>query len=283
MPSKTLLYRDTPWQVRSLVEMLVTSGIPVPPEAVSAPAGVPVAQSRVSVRVEHGGMFLTAVWDTAEAEYANGIDISDWQTVLVTGPGMRVVPDSWARVVGLLAHPSWMHPEYIDADEELLRWHSDDHGKTWQRPASPTTGADLHDAIRQYVRATSMTGRLVVGESEVKILPGWAWDDAPSPGWCVRYTPLHEGYPRPGAGELWTIGQVADYLGYTGKSAAGSARKQLSRWGVTAARSEPGQGGASLYDANQVRAAREASPGKGRRGAARTRGRFTPGEAGGDG
>ncbi|MFJ8159013.1 hypothetical protein [Streptomyces sp. NPDC094468] len=76
--------------------------------------------------------------------------------------------------------------------------------------------------------------------------------------------------------ELWTVSVVAAYLGFTGKSATGSARKQLSRWGIAAASREPGRSGESLYLAAQVRAAHEGRPSPGRRGAARGEGgRFT--------
>ncbi|MEU8718447.1 hypothetical protein [Streptomyces sp. NPDC048663] len=78
------------------------------------------------------------------------------------------------------------------------------------------------------------------------------------------------------AEELWTVSVVAAYLGFTGKSATGSARKQLSRWGIAATSREPGRNGESLYLAAQVRAAHEARPGRGRHGAARSEGgRFT--------
>ncbi|MFE2070657.1 hypothetical protein ACFXDH_51305 [Streptomyces sp. NPDC059467] len=76
--------------------------------------------------------------------------------------------------------------------------------------------------------------------------------------------------------ELWTVSVVADYLGFTGESATGSARRQLSRWGIAARSREPGRSGQSLYPAAQVRAAHEARPGRGRHGASRTEGgRFT--------
>ncbi|MFF1733734.1 hypothetical protein [Streptomyces sp. NPDC058247] len=61
---------------------------------------------------------------------------------------------------------------------------------------------------------------------------------------------------------LWTIADVAQYLD---ASSTGSARKTLSRWDVKAVARQPGRAGASLYDPNQVRAAREAAPGQGAR------------------
>ncbi|MER5902982.1 hypothetical protein ABT150_23235 [Streptomyces mirabilis] len=79
--------------------------------------------------------------------------------------------------------------------------------------------------------------------------------------------------------ERWTIGEVADRLGYDGPSAAGTARKQLSRWGLLAVGRAPGRGGESLFAADQVQAAHAARPGKGRRGAAREGGRFTAPDA----
>ena len=67
--------------------------------------------------------------------------------------------------------------------------------------------------------------------------------------------------------ETWTLTQVAAHLGFGGTSAtaAGSARKQLSRWGITAVGRAPGRGGESLYDADQVRVAAEQRPGRGAR------------------
>lgn len=41
--------------------------------------------------------------------------------------------------------------------------------------------------------------------------------------------------------ELWTIAQVAQELGYTSKSAAGTARKRLSEWGVKAHTHRPNE------------------------------------------
>ncbi|MGP3737965.1 hypothetical protein ACTWJ9_33180 (plasmid) [Streptomyces sp. GDS52] len=64
--------------------------------------------------------------------------------------------------------------------------------------------------------------------------------------------------------ELWPLSRVAEVLGYSGQSATGSARKQLSRWGITAAGRAPGRGGESLYAADQVEAARTHRPGRGR-------------------
>ncbi|WP_331723415.1 hypothetical protein [Streptomyces atratus] len=78
--------------------------------------------------------------------------------------------------------------------------------------------------------------------------------------------------------DLWTISQVAEYLGYSGDSATGSARKQLHRWGFAAAGRAPGRGGESLYAADQIIAAHAHRPGKGRRGAARSSGKFAAAE-----
>jgi hypothetical protein len=63
-------------------------------------------------------------------------------------------------------------------------------------------------------------------------------------------------------GGLWSIDAVAGFLG---ASSTGSARKTLSRWGVQAIGRQPGRAGASLYDPAQVRAAKEAAPGRGAR------------------
>lgn len=75
--------------------------------------------------------------------------------------------------------------------------------------------------------------------------------------------------------ERWTISQVAEYLGYDGPSASGSARKQMSRWGLYSLGRGPGRGGESLYAADQVRAANAARLGKGRHNSPRQDGRFT--------
>ncbi|MFF2731828.1 hypothetical protein ACFVS9_28455 [Streptomyces sp. NPDC058008] len=74
--------------------------------------------------------------------------------------------------------------------------------------------------------------------------------------------------------ELWPVSKVAEFLGFEGPSASGSARKQLSRWGVTAAGRASGRGGESLYAADQVQALQAHRPGRGRRSAARVDGRF---------
>lgn len=70
--------------------------------------------------------------------------------------------------------------------------------------------------------------------------------------------------------ESWTLSRIAEYLGYGGTpaTAAGSARKQLYRWGLSANGRAPGRGGESLYDADQVVAAHKHRAGSGwRRGA----------------
>ncbi|MEU1497313.1 hypothetical protein [Streptomyces sp. NPDC005732] len=74
--------------------------------------------------------------------------------------------------------------------------------------------------------------------------------------------------------ERWTVTQVAELLGFTGEAAKGSARKQLSRWGLSAVGRAPGRGGESLFAADQVQAAQASRPGSGRRGASRVDGRF---------
>ncbi|MFJ6566677.1 hypothetical protein ACIQNU_04605 [Streptomyces sp. NPDC091292] len=63
----------------------------------------------------------------------------------------------------------------------------------------------------------------------------------------------------------WTIAEVADYLGYAGVSATGSARRQLSRWGIQAVSRQPGRDGQNLYAVDQVRAAHTQRPGQGAR------------------
>lgn len=80
--------------------------------------------------------------------------------------------------------------------------------------------------------------------------------------------------------ERWPLSRVAEYLGFTGSSAAGSARKQLSRWGLVAVGRLAGRGGESVYAADQVQAAQSVRPGSGRRGAARAGGRFAPTDKG---
>jgi hypothetical protein len=64
--------------------------------------------------------------------------------------------------------------------------------------------------------------------------------------------------------ERWPLSQVAEYLGYTGPSAAGTARRQLSRWGLLAVDRAPGRGGENRFAADQVQAAQAARPGRGR-------------------
>lgn len=74
--------------------------------------------------------------------------------------------------------------------------------------------------------------------------------------------------------ELWSVSRIAQHLGYEGKSAAGTTRSQLSRWGLSAAGRAAGRGGESLYAADQVQALHAHRPGRGRHGAARAGGKF---------
>ncbi|MFG2734350.1 hypothetical protein ACGFX7_05965 [Streptomyces harbinensis] len=66
--------------------------------------------------------------------------------------------------------------------------------------------------------------------------------------------------------ERWTVSRVADYLGYGGSpaTAAGSARRQLSRWGLLPLDRAPGRGGQGRYAADQVQAAHAGRPRPGR-------------------
>ena len=62
--------------------------------------------------------------------------------------------------------------------------------------------------------------------------------------------------------ETWTIAQVAAYLG---AKSTGSARKTLSRWGVTAVDYQPGERGrvGARYSASEVVTAHAQRPGRG--------------------
>ncbi len=64
--------------------------------------------------------------------------------------------------------------------------------------------------------------------------------------------------------ELWSAAQVADHLGL---ASAASARRALSRLGVTASDYQLGDRGRpeARYDADQVRQAAERRPGRGAR------------------
>ncbi|MFF3488858.1 hypothetical protein ACFYXC_37145 [Streptomyces sp. NPDC002701] len=64
--------------------------------------------------------------------------------------------------------------------------------------------------------------------------------------------------------ERWPLSQVAQCLGCSGPSAAGTARRQLSRWGLLAVDRAPGRGGEGRFAADQVQAAHQARPGRGR-------------------
>lgn len=55
--------------------------------------------------------------------------------------------------------------------------------------------------------------------------------------------------------ELWTIDQVAEFLGIQ----PNSADTELRRKGVSAVARQPGRGGKNLYDAEAVRALRSSS------------------------
>ncbi|MFE9406824.1 hypothetical protein ACFYNY_34515 [Streptomyces sp. NPDC006530] len=65
--------------------------------------------------------------------------------------------------------------------------------------------------------------------------------------------------------ELWPVSRAAEYLGYSGPSATGTTRKQLSRWGLMPEGRGPGRGGESLYAADQIIAAHTHRPGRGAR------------------
>jgi hypothetical protein len=88
----------------------------------------------------------------------------------------------------------------------------------------------------------------------------------------ISLPPVPDDVPAPA--ELWTVSMIAEYLGYTGDAATGSARRWLSRQGLEPVGREPGRRGESQYFEHLVRAARERSPGSGRREAPRVDGRF---------
>jgi hypothetical protein len=69
-----------------------------------------------------------------------------------------------------------------------------------------------------------------------------------------------------GERELWSAAEAATFIG---AASAASARHTLSRWGVAAADYRRGDSGRpeARYDAAEVRAAKEAAPGRGRRAA----------------
>jgi hypothetical protein len=83
-----------------------------------------------------------------------------------------------------------------------------------------------------------------------------------------------EGWGPPA--DLWTVTDVAKLRGYTGDAAGATARKWLSRRGLSAVGRESGRRGQDLYDSAEVRAAHADSPGSGRHGATRASGgKFT--------
>lgn len=85
---------------------------------------------------------------------------------------------------------------------------------------------------------------------------GWTWE---GPVTLVAAPVPSDGTPAP---ELWTVQQVADYLGIT----RDAARKQLSRWGIEAAfRYHERNLLCSLFRSTEVRAAHGARPGRGAR------------------
>jgi len=61
--------------------------------------------------------------------------------------------------------------------------------------------------------------------------------------------------------EVWTTAQVAEHCGID----ATDVRKYMTRWGVPSLGRAAGRGGANLYPAKAVRAAKDAAPGKGNR------------------
>ncbi|MBP2341136.1 hypothetical protein JOF41_007390 [Saccharothrix coeruleofusca] len=61
--------------------------------------------------------------------------------------------------------------------------------------------------------------------------------------------------------EVWTTEEVADHCGIK----ASSVRETMRRWGIEPYDRIPGRGGANRYPAAEVRAAKQAAPGKGNR------------------
>lgn len=70
--------------------------------------------------------------------------------------------------------------------------------------------------------------------------------------------------PEEGDRGLWSIAQVAEHLGTV---STGSARRSLSRWGVSAVEYRKGPSGRTeaRYNAEEVRAAAANRPGRGSR------------------
>lgn len=62
--------------------------------------------------------------------------------------------------------------------------------------------------------------------------------------------------------ELWTTTHAAEFLGLASPDAA---RVQLRRWGIQAVSRQPGAGGENLFDAGEVRKAKENRAGRGAR------------------
>lgn len=62
--------------------------------------------------------------------------------------------------------------------------------------------------------------------------------------------------------ELWTTTEVAEHIG---ASTVKSASRSLGRWGIKPVSRQPGRSGENLWDAEQVRQAKAARPGRGAR------------------
>ncbi|MEV4970545.1 hypothetical protein [Streptomyces scopuliridis] len=146
------------------------------------------------------------------------------------------------------------------------------HPGTWMDPTAGNDFGCLPTSIGRAARYDEFSAR---DAERVLAAEGWnlaSEGPAALGGWTEHSTA--RAYTAHVDRELWPVSRVAEELGYKGPSAAGSARKWLSRNGVTAEARAAGRGGEAHYSAHHVRQARETSPGSGRHGAKRVNGRF---------
>lgn len=144
----------------------------------------------------------------------------------------------------------------------------------WLHPAEENKLGELPTGLGRAARYEEFSP----GDAERKLVTaGWEITGE-EPGALGAWTEhaSARAYTAPVQRELWPISKVADFLGYEGPSATGSARRWLSRKDIKAEARGGGRGGEAHYPAHEVRKSRDASPGKGRHGAPRLAGgRFT--------
>lgn len=183
--------------------------------------------------------------------------------------GERMVWSGWASYP---ADSSVTPIDYLETEARKIPsgWHVYGIGVGQPVPSLAEAAADLHltrDAAR------SRLGLSPAGWDtlrRIKHLPEPDRYAGRQPEWLPATIDAYATRPY----ELWTVSQIATYLGYQGPNAQTSARTQMQRWGFLPEDRLPGRSGESRYAGDQVQAAHEARQGSGRHDAKRVNGKF---------